>query len=38
MKASSSFTKTIAKGLLPYLFHHDPGMENNQATKIGDGD
>ena len=37
MEANSSFTKTIAKELIPYLFHHDPNMEESELSNKSEG-
>lgn len=37
MEANNSFTRDLAKQLLPYLFHHDPNMEDTELSNKNEG-
>lgn len=37
MEVTNSFSKVVAKQLLPYLFHHDPNMEEPEFSDTSEG-
>lgn len=37
MEANNSFTRDLAKQLLPHLFHHDPNMEDTELKNNNEG-
>lgn len=37
MEVTNSFSKMVAKQLLPYLFHHDPNMEEPEFSDTSEG-